>query len=44
MNPLLNLPCIVTETPIISLQTVGAFIAAPYLINYCPVTVNWPQR
>ena len=44
INLLFNLLCIVTETPIISLQTVGLFIVKPYLINYLPMTVNWPQR
>lgn len=44
INPLFNFLCIVTETPIISLQTVGLLIVKPYLINYRPVTVNWPQR
>lgn len=44
INPLFNLLCIVTETPIISLQTVGLLIVKPYLINYRPVTANWPQR
>lgn len=44
INPLFNLLCIVIETPIISLQTVGLFIVMPYLINYLPMTVNWPQR
>lgn len=44
INPLFNLLCIVTESPIISLQTVGLLIVKPYLINYRPMTVNWPQR
>lgn len=44
INPLFNPPCIVTETPIISLQAVGLLMVMPYLINYHPVTVNWPQR
>lgn len=44
INLLFNLLCIVTETPIISLQRVGLFIVMPYLINYLPMTVNWPQR